>query len=203
MNKTEYPEWALKYKEKGMALRKKGNGYALLKVTSSYVKGSYPRLSQTYLGMITEDGFHPAKVSPEKEGASLLEWGLSSYVFDSYHRELQRSCYGASGHMKEGIIKLGIVYFAHGSVSDSVLRSCALTHGETDGLSKIRETVSVSRIEAIRNKIGLLFRRDFSDGETRNELIALLRLEMAHESEDTGRKRHSQRVREILERGGK
>lgn len=203
MNKINYPEWALKYKEKGTTLRKKGKGYALIKVTSTYVKGSYPKLSQTYLGMITEDGFHPAKIDLKKEEISFLEWGLSSYIFDSYHRELQRACYGTSGDNKEAIIKLGIVYFAHGSISKNVLKLCALTYKEIDILSKIKNTTSMSRIEAIKNKIDLLFKRDFSDEETRNELIALLRLEVIHESEDIAKKQHSQRVKEILDRSKK
>lgn len=200
MKNKEYPEWALKYKEKGMTLRKKGNGYALLKVTSTYVKGSYPKLSQTYLGMITEDGFHPAKIDLKKEEVSFLEWGLSSYIFDNYHRELQRSCYGASGDNKEAIIKLGIVYFVHGSILENVLKLCALTHKEVNVLSKVKNTTSISRIETIKNKIELLFKRDFSDEEIRNELIALMRLEMIHESEDITKKKHSQQVKEILER---
>ncbi len=200
MKDTIFPEWALKYKEKGMTLRKKGKGYALLKVTSTYVKGSYPKLSQTYLGMVTEEGFHPAKIDLKKDETSFFEWGLSSYIFDNYHRELQRSCYGTSGDIKEAIIKLGIVYFAHGSISENILKLCALTYQEIDVLSKVKNTTSMSRIEAIKNKIDMLFKRDFSDEDTRNELIALMRLEMIHKSEDRTKKKHSQMVIEILER---
>lgn len=57
----------IKIQRKRNDASKKGNGYALLKVTSTYVKGSYPKLSQTYLGMITEDGFHPAKIDLKKK----------------------------------------------------------------------------------------------------------------------------------------
>lgn len=199
MTKHEYPEWATKYRTKGTTLRKKGSGYALLKVTSTYVKGSYPRISQTYLGMVTEDGFHPAKV--DIRDASLVEWGLSSFLFERYHRELQRACYGASGDFKEAIIRMGIVYFAHGSYSEDVLRSSYLTCGGLDGILAVRKTTSKSRIEAMRTKVDSLLRKDFPDDEVRNELIALLRMEMADSRDIAKKKEHSARARELL--GGK
>jgi hypothetical protein len=52
--KIVYPERAEKYRTKGHTIRKVRDGYGLYRCTSLYVKGSYPKSVQEYLGMITE-----------------------------------------------------------------------------------------------------------------------------------------------------
>ena len=59
-----HPEWVLKHKKPGTAVKKIGENYYLYYVTSSRQPGrKYPVCEQTYIGKITKTGVIQDKVS--------------------------------------------------------------------------------------------------------------------------------------------
>lgn len=60
--KAKYPDWVMKYKEKGMYVNKSGDNYRLYKAHCEYRNGKYVRVVDEYMGTITEsDGLIPSK----------------------------------------------------------------------------------------------------------------------------------------------
>jgi hypothetical protein len=63
-HKSNYPDWVLKHKPKGVYVNKKGDTYYLYKAHCVYDKatGKNRRVSDGYIGRVTEkDGFIPSK----------------------------------------------------------------------------------------------------------------------------------------------
>jgi len=66
----EIPQWALKHKEVGTEIRKFGNNFYLYKVTSKWCpeKKRSQKITEKFLGTITENGLVKTKVEKIKEG---------------------------------------------------------------------------------------------------------------------------------------
>lgn len=74
----DYPDWVLKYKTKGIYIKKTKNGYSLYRGHSERVEGKkYPVLKcDEYLGIVTEkDGLIPSR-PPLKPGVLVRTYGL-------------------------------------------------------------------------------------------------------------------------------
>ena len=75
---ADYPDWVMKYKEKGIYIKKTKNGYSLYRGHSERVAGKkYPVLKcDEYLGLVTEnDGLMPSK-PPVKLGVMVRTYGV-------------------------------------------------------------------------------------------------------------------------------
>jgi hypothetical protein len=194
-----YPEWAEKYRTKGHTIRKVRDGYGLYKCTSVYVKGSYPKSVQEYLGMITEkDGFVPKTAF--SANPSFVEFGLSRFILANFKRTLQRSSFnnGAQGD----VIALGIVHYIFGGVEPWFINATYLSQGKADDLIRRADAVSPSRIKAVAAKIEKLLGRDIPDREERHTLKTLLLLCVIDPANPAAKPRIPDRALEIMERNG-
>lgn len=75
---ADYPDWVMKYKTKGIYIKKTKNGYSLYRGHSERVPGKkYPVLKcDEYLGLVTEkDGLIPSS-PPVKPGIKVKTYGL-------------------------------------------------------------------------------------------------------------------------------
>lgn len=169
MKLEDLPNFAKPYKKPGYDVRKSGDSYRLIKITSERVEGKkYPVLKQLYIGTILEDGTlkksHPHSPSP---GFS-QEFGLSDFLLKRFKRTLQRSVYGYEGEKATELIKLAILYYVLGTVSDIAIKRCRLTCANAEKLSKLATEQRV-RIERLSQKIAAkqseLFREDKADFE--------------------------------------
>jgi hypothetical protein len=93
---ANYPEWVIKYKEKGTYINLVKGKYYLYAAHSERVPGTkkVKRVCDAYLGRITEeDGLIPPK--DKVEGiVTVLEYGLSTLIFsvcENIHNGLQRT----------------------------------------------------------------------------------------------------------------
>lgn len=79
MASTIYPDWVLKYKTKGTELRHLNNKYYLYLVHCERIDGKNKKITDKYLGKITEDGLIP----PKNKYTNIVsyEYGLSFFMF--------------------------------------------------------------------------------------------------------------------------
>ena len=166
-----YPDWVEKYRDKGVTIRKKGNGYGLYKCTSIYVKSAkYPKTVQEYLGMVYEDrGFVPKTLKSDKP--IYFEYGLSKFIMINFKRELLKAAYDKN----EDIVKLGILMFIFDSYDEIFIKNSFLTCEDKD-LIEYALKVSDKRIKTIKKKITSTFEERIPDQNDRNKLVGLLRL---------------------------
>lgn len=164
-----YPDWAEKFRAKGKTIRKVKDGYALYECTSVYVKGSYPKSKQKYLGMITEkDGFIPKKT--EAEGAVYLEYGLSRMLYSNFKRELMRHVFQCT----DDLVRLGIIAYIFGIPDESYIRYSYLTYADADRYAAIAEKIPEHRIETLKKLIEENLTKRISDGMERDKVKRLL-----------------------------
>ncbi|MCD7839878.1 MAG: hypothetical protein LUG46_04535 [Erysipelotrichaceae bacterium] len=81
MPKSNYPEWVMKYKSKGVYVNKVGDKYYLYRAHCVYDKKTKKnvRVSDGYIGRVTEeDGFIPVK---DKVTGDVLVYDLGLYWF--------------------------------------------------------------------------------------------------------------------------
>jgi hypothetical protein len=197
--KVIYPEWAERYRTKGHTIRKVRDGYGLYRCTSSYVKGSYPRSVQEYLGMITErDGFVPKTVA--SKDPAFVEFGLSRFILANYRRSLQRSSFndGAQGD----VITLGVIHYIFGDMKPCFIRATYLSRERADDLILRADGISPSRVKAVATRIGRLLERDVPDEDERQTLVALLLLCVIDPENPRAKPHIPDTAREIMERRG-
>ena len=164
-----YPDWAEKFRAKGKTIRKVKDGYALYECTSVYVKGSYPKSKQKYLGMITEkDGFIPKKT--EAEGAVYLEYGLSRMLYSNFKREIMRHVFQCT----DDLVRLGIIAYVFGTTDESYIRYSYLTYADADRYAEISQKLPEQRIETIKKLIEENLRKKISDDRERDRVKKLL-----------------------------
>ena len=170
--KNQYPDWVEKYRSKGRTIRKVRGGYGLYECTSEYVPGApYPKLKQTYLGMITqEDGFIPKKRTLSHP--SYIEFGLSHFIWCNFKRPLIRSSFSGD----EAVVRLGIIMYIFGSIKPCMIRSTFLSDGIEDMLIERAAIIAPSRIKTITNKIDSLMNKSLGTGDDRTILESQLRL---------------------------
>lgn len=170
--RNQYPEWVEKYRGKGRTIRKVRNGYGLYKCTSEYVPGAkYPKLVQTYLGMITEDkGFIPKK--SVSDSPSYIEYGLSHFIWINFKRILVRSTFTGD----ELLVRLGIISYLFGSVREDLIPLTYLSDGMEGALCERLRSTSPNRIKAISNKIHSALSEKIPDQQDRILLESLLRM---------------------------
>jgi hypothetical protein len=120
---ANYPEWVMKYKEKGTYINCVKGKYYLYAAHSERVPGTkkVKRICDAYLGRITEDdGLIPPKDKVEGT-VTVLEYGLSTLVLSvcsNIHKGLRRT------FVKNGdfIMIAAILSFIYSEYSDSLFR---------------------------------------------------------------------------------
>ena len=147
--KTDYPDWAEKYRGKGRTVLKTKNGYALYECTSVYVKGGPPKSKSTYLGKITEkEGFVPKKTNTGTAPV-YVEYGLSHIILMNFKREIKRHIYQCS----DDLMYLGVIRYIFGSSDLAFLRHSYLTYGEAERLHEIAEKIGGKKIDRVSDFI--------------------------------------------------
>lgn len=178
MKLIDLPDYAKKYKIKGYDVKKINNEFYLYKVSHKRVADKpYPVTSLSYIGKIDRNLGLVKAFTQRHDVDDYLEYGLSSYIFRSYKRAIQRTLFNMSGDFATNIIRLGIVLFVFGDVTLESLSSSYLTYKDASLLldfyqSNGRYSGMVSRVRA---KIGELLKTVFYDDDDRKCLIFSLR----------------------------
>lgn len=178
MKKNDLPAWAKKYDGKGIAFRRRGDSFAVFRVSSHREQGrKYPVLDQTYLGIVSErDGFSPSN-ERAKTDDMLLECGLSHFVMANFHRNLLRSVFNSSPDLADNKIAAAIVLFLYGAITPRTVRLTSVTHGREDTVLSLGSS-SLPSLENLRKRIENLFTERFGDENDRNDLVCILRQEV-------------------------
>lgn len=201
MKKNDLPAWAKKYDGKRIAFRKRGDSFAVFRVSSHREQGKkYPVLDQTYLGTVSErDGFSPSN-ERAKTNDVLLECGLSHFVMANFHRELLRSVFNSSPDLADNKIAAAIVLFLYGAITPRTVRLTCVAYGREDVIVRLGSS-SLPSLDNLRKRIESLFRERFGDENDRNDLICILRQEMSdpRSREFSG---YTEDARKIMEKYG-
>lgn len=197
MKIKDMPEWVLKHKKKGYTIHKNGNSYALYKATSVYVPNSHPKTVLTYVGIITEEGVKQKKELPGKSH-NYVEYGLSTFLYEHYHRSLQRAMFNSTKESSRPIILLAITKYIYGTLSNVAISSSYITSMESEELEKVRESTSEKRITALVNKLHSEMNTTF--GEDVEDVKILLRLVVCEE--DVIVPQYSEKLKSLLGKHG-
>lgn len=173
----ELPDWVSKYKEAGTTVRKKGDSYVLLRVSSKRVKGrKYPVLKQEYLGVITkEKGLVRKTPSARIDRNPMFEFGLSTFLFHTFGKWLEKSVYGLSGERAMVAVRLAIVNYVMGGISETAISLCSITHGRERELTEEAKRQPANRITSVTNKISAMMHELIPDKRVRAAFETRLR----------------------------
>lgn len=110
MSKSNYPDWVLKYKSKGVYVNKVGDKYYLYRAHCVYDKKTKKnvRVSDGYIGRVTEkDGFIPVK---DKVTGPIFVFEFGLYLFLSV---LLKDVYKSfkNDKYRDSILSLGILNY--------------------------------------------------------------------------------------------
>lgn len=153
MKLENLPDFAKPYKKKGFDVRKVGDSYRLLRISSKRVEGKkYPVLVQEYIGTILKDGTLRKSQEKEPSFGPYQEFGLSDFLMNRHKRLLQRSLYGYAGEQFLPLIKLAVLSYVFGTVSPVALSHSRLTAKDAEALTPIARTQQ-KRIERLSKKI--------------------------------------------------
>lgn len=196
--KNVYPDWAEKFRGKGKTIRKVKDGYALYECTSEYVKGSYPKSKQTYLGKITEkDGFIPKKTGAGSTAPHYLEYALSKLITLNFKRKVMRHVFQCT----DDLFRLGTIAFVFGSTADVYIRSSYLTYAEADRFCELSGKINSKKISRVSEVIGEVFRESVPDENDMQEIVNLLLLCVVEEGPRSVRKPEiPAEVKDLLDR---
>jgi len=111
-----YPDWVIKHKKKGTYINRKNGRYYLYAAHSERVPGTnrVRRISDGYLGRITEEGFIPAKRKLSGP-VYVYEYGLSETILmlcANFHKGLSREFRAWADFVMAG----GALLFMHGEI---------------------------------------------------------------------------------------
>lgn len=123
MNNTIYPDWVLKHKTEGTTIRRRGDAFILIKISSKRVPGkNYPVVSQEYLGVITKEGLIKKKIYETALKDNLIEYGLSTFLYLNLLRSLSTHISSNESSSGKELIVIGsILYFMFKDISEDIL----------------------------------------------------------------------------------
>ena len=115
-------------------------------------------------------------------------------------RDLLRSVFNSAGDLADNRIAAAIVLFLYGAITPRTVRLTSVTKGREDIVIRLGSS-SLSSLENLRKRIENLFRERFGDENDRNDLICILRQEMAdpRSQEFAG---YTEEARKIMEKYG-
>lgn len=178
MNKKDLPEWVKRYDRKGVTFRRKTDDcYFMVAVKSERVPGrKYPVLRQTYLGAVYSDrGFVPTQQESSSE-FSLVECGLSHFIYANFRRDLMRSAFNSGAKEADGKIRAAIVLFLYGTIDDVTITLSAVSVGHEDEISAVKDGRSVANLSKV---ISRLLGERIGDEKDLRDLVSILRQSMA------------------------
>lgn len=174
MKLEDLPDFAKPYKKKGFDVRKCGKAFRLLRISSKRVEGkSYPVLVQEYIGTILEDGSLKRKPERSPSSGQYQEFALSDFLMRHHKRLLQRSLYGYKGDMSVRLIKLAVLFYVFGTVSELALNHSRLTQDDVGDLIEVARTQQ-ERIKRLSEKIRVA--QEDLLGDDRTDFEMLMRL---------------------------
>lgn len=176
MRYEDLPEFARPYKKKGYDVRKQKDNYFLYKISSHREPGlKYPKLDQEYIGIIDSTGrLIRKKEYPSDKKREYMEWGLSSFIMSRYRRQLLRSVYNGSDRKNIDLVKLAIIQYVFGIITETAIRRCHLAREDAEKLLNLSKVASAERIGRLVNKIGELQKEAF--GEDMHDAEILMKL---------------------------
>ena len=144
-------------------------------------------------------GFSPSNERAKTDDV-LLECGLSHFIMANFHRELLRSVFNSSPNLADNKIAAAIVLFLYGAITPRTIRLSCVAHGREDTVLRLGSS-SLPSLENLRKRIENLFTEKFGDESDRNDLICILRQEMAdpRSPEFSG---YTEEARKIMEKYG-
>ena len=202
--REDYPEWAKKYVKKGVTLRAKGaDTFAVIKVASKWSKEKgYPVVSQEYLGVVKKgEGFLPAK-SKINSKAKVYEYGLSNFIYSNFSSRLKRYLFNASREDLDTIVRLGIIKYVFGDLTEEIIKSSSLSFS-CEGLliDKFRKLANY-KYDRIASGIDSCLREAIKDERDLANLKAYLRLSIVTYRAVPKHGEYPAEANEILERNG-
>ena len=124
---ANYPDWVLKHKKKGTYVNRVGDKYYLYAAHSVRIPGTKKvrRVSDGYIGRITEDGLIPAKRKLFTD-VFVYEFGLSEIILrlgKQIYSDLKRE-FKADADL---VMVVGVLLFMHGHVSPELYETSNLS----------------------------------------------------------------------------
>ena len=205
MKYEDLPEFARPYKKKGYDVRKRKDTFFLYRITSRRVEGKKnPQLVQEYIGIINPDGTlleKKRRPSREKDAQEriYLEYGLSSFIYRQFRRELRRSLFNSGGKIGESIVVAATVKYVLGTVSETAFGSCWLSAARKEEVMATAGLLSEERLDRLVNKIRTLMERMF--GPDRSDFEIVMRLCVCEEGAGA-LPPYPAKALEIMERNG-
>ena len=167
------PDYAKPYKTKGYDVRVVNGVYRLVRISSRRVPGKkYPVLQQEFIGIIDKDrGLVPKKTYPSPYADS-LEFGLSSFIYLNFRRDLQRLVFGGDRNFVYS--RLAIIFYIYGSVDLRFLKLSFLSCRDEE-LQDCSLKCSVRRLSSMAGRIDSFLASAIPDGSDRLYLVSYLR----------------------------
>jgi len=126
--KTDYPDWVMKYKEKGTYINKVGDKYYLYAAHSERIKGTNKvrRVSDGYIGRITEKDGLIRSGSSFKSPPVIYEAGMSFAIVSVTEKLLEgfNKSFRKNGAL---VYCCSIIVYIYGSVSKSLFEHSCLS----------------------------------------------------------------------------
>lgn len=177
MKLIDLPDFAIPYKTKGYDIRLTKNSYQLFKISSKRVEGkSYPVIQQEYIGTIDPvKGLIPKKkrISKSQKDNSMLEYGLSNFIFKRYKRILLRSLFNCNSDSIY-LIKMAIIKFMYGHTEERFIKLSFIGQDIEFPHNFDAKRVAI-RIDKLVTKITSIFNNLIYDQTDRDYLIIRLR----------------------------
>jgi len=174
-----YPDWVLAHKKKGTYINRVGDKYYLYAAHSERIPGTNKvrRVSDGYLGRITETGgFIPAKRKLSEE-IFVYEYGLSETVFRLFgqlHRDLKRK-FKTNADI---VMAKGVLVFMYGHASPALYETSYVSL-RLPGLDLEAPLTDWQRasVDSTARSITNLMKRYFAEDYTQAmELLPLIRI---------------------------
>lgn len=170
--KNSYPEWVLKYKEKGTELRFINGKYYLYKVHCERVNGKNKKITDKYLGRITEDGLVP----PKEKFSSIFsfEYGFSFFMY-KYTYNILEGLYTTDKRVAEKIFIISLFETIYNIPFNEYLfisSYLSILFNKIDFNKKITNNMKFN-INRSKKMIDDYIKKNFTD-ETFNELKNIL-----------------------------
>ena len=193
------PDFAKPFKKPGYDVRFVNNQYQLFKISSKRVKGcSYPKLSQEYVGTITEkDGLIISRVIPSNK---LVEFGLSSFILTYFKRQLLRSLFNTSND-DIGLVYLAIIQFIYHHYEERFIKLSYISKYENK-YSIFLKLNPEKKILNLSNRIQTLFKELIHDDLDRDYLIEELRNIKVSLDDDNPSYKYNDEIKTILNKYG-
>lgn len=160
MKLEDLPEFARPYKTKGYDVRKRGNSFALFKISSKRVKGKkYPVLNQKYIGVIDPVKGLIESSKNDNLDKTMVEYGLTSIIYKNFFNDICNASYGSRD---KTFVKLCIIHYVFGNIEERTLRLTHLSVNDNECFITA-EKITIDRVIKISRVIDKLLKERIKD----------------------------------------